>query len=60
MHMYMPTSSFINFFGNMQVTMMEQLDQIDLNDAAAVKAIYDNIDAAVNTINVSLVMTAAK
>jgi len=58
--MYMPTSSFINFFGNMQVTMMEQLDQIDLNDAAAVKAIYDNIDAAVNTINVSLVMTAAK
>lgn len=56
----MPTSSFINFFGNMQVTMMEQLDQIDLNDAAAVKAIYDNIDAAVNTINVSLVMTAAK
>ena len=58
MHMYMPTTSFINFFGNMQVTMMAQLGQLDLNDAAAVKTIYDNIDAAVNTINVSLVFKA--
>ena len=58
MHMYMPTTSFINFFGNMQVTMMAQMDQLDLNDAAAVKAVYDNIDAAVNTINVSLVFKA--
>ena len=58
MHMYMPTTSFINFFGNMQVTMMAQLGQLDLNDAAAVKAVYDNIDAAVNTINVSLVFKA--
>ena len=58
MHMYMPTTSFINFFGNMQVTMMAQLGQLNLNDAAAVKAVYDNIDAAVNTINVSLVFKA--
>ena len=58
MHMYMPTTSFVNFFGNMQVTMMAQLGQLDLNDAAAVKTIYDNIDAAVNTINVSLVFKA--
>ena len=29
MHMYMPTYSFINFFGNMQVIMMSQLDMID-------------------------------
>jgi hypothetical protein len=28
------------------------------NAAAAVKAVYDNIDAAVNTINVSLVFKA--
>lgn len=58
MHMYMPTTSFINFFGNMQVTMMAQLGQLDLNDAAAVKAVYDTIDAAVNTINVSLLFKA--
>ena len=59
MHMYMPTYSFINFFGNMQVIMMSQLDMIDTTDAAAVKAIYDSIDDAVETINLSLVMTKA-
>ena len=60
MHMYMPTYSFINFFGNMQVIMMSQLDMIDKTDAAAVKAIYDSIDDAVETINVSFVMTKAR
>ena len=59
MHMYMPTYSFINFFGNMQVIMMSQLDMIYTTDAAAVKAIYDSIDDAVETINLSLVMTKA-
>ena len=59
MHMYMPTYSFINFFGNMQVIMMSQLDMIDTTDAAAVKAIYDSIDDAVESINLSLVMTKA-
>ncbi len=59
MHMYIPTYSFINFFGNMQVIMMSQLDMIDTTDAAAVKAIYDSIDDAVESINLSLVMTKA-
>ena len=60
MHMYMPTYAFINFFGNMQVTIMEQLGQLDTTDAAAVKAVFDSIDEAVETINLSLVMTKAK
>ena len=59
MHMYMPTYSFINFFGNMQIIMMSQLNMIDTTDAAAVKAIYDSIDDAVESINLSLVMTKA-
>ena len=53
MHMYMPTYAFINFFGNMQATMMSQMGDLDLTDAAAVKAVFDSIDEAVNTINVS-------
>ena len=60
MHMYMPTYAFVNFFGNMQVTMMEQLGMLDTTDAAAVKAVFDSIDDAVETINVSFVMTRAK
>ena len=59
MHMYMPTYAFVNFFGNMQCTMMSQLGQLDLTDAAAVKAVYDSIDDAVEAINVSFVMTKA-
>ena len=60
MHMYMPTYAFINFFGNMQATMMSQMGDLDLTDAAAVKAVFDSIDDAVETINVSFVMTKAK
>ena len=59
MHMYMPTYAFINFFGNMQATMMSQMGNLDLTDAAAVKAVFDSIDEAVKTINVSFVMTKA-
>ena len=60
MHMYMPTYAFINFFGNMQVIMMSQLGQLDTNNTDAVKAVFDSIDNAVNTINVSFVMTSSK
>lgn len=59
MHMYMPTSSFIKFFANMQVAFMSELGQLDKNDTAAVDAIYERIDKAVETINVSFVMTKA-
>ena len=59
MHMYMHSTGFVNFFGNMQVTIMEQLGQLDTTDAAAVKAVFDNIDEAVETINLSIVMTKA-
>ena len=57
MHMYMHSTAFVNFFGNMQLTIMEQLGQLDTTDAAAVKAVFDSIDDAVETINVSFVMT---
>ena len=59
MHMYMPTYAFINFFGNMQATIMSQMGNLDLTDAAAVKAVFDSIDEAVETINVSFVMEKA-
>ena len=36
MHMYMHSTAFINFFGNMQVAFMSELGQLDMNDAAAV------------------------
>ena len=60
MHMYMHSTAFVNFFGNMQVTIMAQLGQLDTTDAAAVKAVFDSIDDAVETINVSFVMHSSK
>ena len=59
MHMYMPTYAFINFFGNMQATIMAQNGLLDLTDATAVNSIFDSIDNAVETINLSLVMEKA-
>lgn len=60
MHMYMPTYAFINFFGNMQATIMAQNGLLNLTDATAVNAVYDSIKNALETINVSLVMEKAK
>ena len=60
MHMYMHSTAFVNFFGNMQVTIMEQMGLLDTTDAAAVKAVFDSIDEAVETINVSFVMHSSK
>ena len=60
MHIYMNATGFVNFLGNMQVKIMERKGLIDTTDAAAVKAVFDNIDEAIETINVSLVMTEAK
>ena len=59
-HMYMHSTGFVNFFGNMQVTIMEQLGLLDTTDAAAVKAVFQSIDDAVETINVSFVMHSSK
>ncbi len=56
MHMYMPTYSFKNFFGNMQINLMEAKDQLDKTDAEAVKAVYDRVDAAIESINLTIIL----
>ena len=56
----MNATGFVNFLGNSQIALLEQKGQIDTTDAAAVKAVFDSIDEAIETINVSLVMTEAK
>ena len=58
LHFYMHKTAFVNFYTNMQAMLMEATDeQFDINNAEAVNAIYDNINNAVETINVSLVMS---
>ena len=60
MHMYMPVKSFENFLANTAVEMLANEGKLDLNDAAAVKAIFDQVEAAIETINVSFIFKTAK
>ena len=58
LHFYMHRDAFVNFHTNMQTKLMESMDeQFDINNAEAVNAIYNEINNAVETINVSLVMS---
>ena len=58
LHFYMHKTAFVNFYTNMQAMLMDATDeQFDITNAEAVNAIYDNINNAVETINVSLVMS---
>ena len=60
LHMYIPTSGFINYFGNMQLTALNAEGKIDLSDADAVEKVFADLDACVESINLSLVMKARK
>lgn len=59
LHMYLPTYAFINYFANMDLAALTVTGGIDLTDADAVKAVFDRMDARVETINVSFVMKSA-
>jgi hypothetical protein len=57
----MHKTAFVNFYTNMQVQLLEATDeQFDIKNEEAVNAIYNSINEAVETINLSLVMKAAK
>lgn len=60
MHMYMPTYSFVNFFANISAVVMAKNGELDVNDANAVAELYNKIDNAVESINVSFIFKAKK
>jgi hypothetical protein len=60
LHIYMPTSSFINYFANLEITTMLIEGKIDTTDTAAVEKVFADMDARVESINVSFVMKARK
>ena len=60
LHLYMPTSSFIKYFANMDIAALATTGDIDKTDKEAVNAIFERMDARVETINLSIVMKASK
>ena len=60
LHMYMPTTSFINYFANTGVAGQIATGEIDKNDEAAIASVFDRMAERVQSINVSFVLKAAK
>lgn len=60
LHMYMPTSSFINYFANLEFVTLLTEGKIDPTDAAAVEKVFADMETRVESINVSFVLKARK
>ena len=60
LHMYMHTDAFINYFANLEVVTMLQAGKINQSDAAAVEKVFTDMEARVESINVSFVLKARK
>ena len=60
MHWYMPTTSFEKFFGNTSVALMLGYGQLDKDDTEGIASVYKTIADAVESINLSIVMSQSK
>ena len=60
MHCYMPTTSFINYFGNLEFTTLLTEGKIDPADTAAIDKVFADMKARIESINVSFVFKARK
>ena len=56
LHMYMPTTSFENFFSNLSLSILSASGQVDINNQVHVGAVYQEVADAIHSINVSIVM----
>ena len=59
-HIYMHTDAFINYFANMEVYTLVLEGKIDPTDTAAIEKVFADMEARVESINVSFVMKARK
>lgn len=59
-HMYMPTSTFENFFGNLSLSILSASGKVDINNPVHVEAVYKEVVDAIESINLSIVMKESK
>lgn len=60
MHWYMPTTSFEKFFANTSLALMLGYGQLDKDDTEGIANVYKTIADAVESINLSIVMSQSK
>ena len=58
LHMYMPTSSFVNYFANLEIVTLLSEGKIAPTDAAAIEKVFTDMEARIESINVSFVLKA--
>ena len=59
-HFYMHTDAFINYFANMEVYTLIMEGKINPDDTAAIAKVFVDMEARIESINVSFVMKARK
>jgi hypothetical protein len=59
-HVYMHTEAFINYFANMEVYTLIMEGKINPADSTAIAKVFADMEARVESINVSFVMKARK
>ena len=60
LHIFMPTKSFINYFANLHIPTLKAEGKLDTTDAAAVAKVFADMEARIESINVSLIYKARK
>ena len=60
LHMYMPTKSFINYFVNLEIPALIEAGKLDTNNSAAVEKLFADMEARIESINVSFVFKTRK
>ena len=60
LHMYMHTDAFINYFANLELFDLISDGKINPTDAAAVEKVFADMEARIESINVTFVMKARK
>jgi hypothetical protein len=60
LHIYMPTASFVNYFANLQIPTLVSEGELDTTDTAAVEKVFADMEARIESINVSFVLKARK
>ena len=60
LHMYMHTDAFINYFANVEVATLIAMGEINQTDEAAIAKVFADMEARVESINVSFVLRARK
>ena len=56
LHMYLPTTSFINNFANLEIATLKAEGKLDTTNAAAVAKVFADMEARVESINISFVL----